>query len=184
MIKEILRFIIKEILRFLRRALCLSTFFPAAPLPPLLPRDRQGTEPGATGILCAPRPGLDRLSWQQEKVDPQPEPPCSLGPRSCSEAQGHSPVMGVKGSTGGLCWEPSRSHPQLVSGAQVGAASAHFGVFLKGKPVLEVLGLPSTRYNKLHKAQIPCPVQNLQAGRQGSNPSSGDKTRTHGRAPA
>lgn len=50
--------ITEEILRFLLRALGLSTLLPAAPLPPLLPRDRQGTEPRALGTSVCPQ---DRL---------------------------------------------------------------------------------------------------------------------------
>lgn len=89
-------------------------------------QDRQGTEPRATGTSVCPQARLGQAVLAGEKVDPQPEPPCSHRPRSCSGAQGHSAVMGARGSTGGVCWDPSRSHPQLVSGA----ATAQFGFFV------------------------------------------------------
>lgn len=47
-----------------------------------------------------------------------------------------------------------------------------FGVFFfKGKAILEVLEFPSTRYSTFDKAQIPCAVQKIQAGREGSTPA-------------
>lgn len=96
----------------------------------------------------------------------------ATGPAAALKHEGvHQSGPVVEGSTGELCWAPSQSHPQLVSGAQVGAATARFGVFFKCKAILEVLGFPSTRYNKLHEAQSPCPVQKLQAGRKGSTPA-------------
>lgn len=53
----------------------------------------------------------------------------------------------------------------------MGAVTTGFRVFFKGKAILEVLGFLSTKYNKLHKAQIPYPVQKLQAEREGSTPA-------------
>lgn len=155
--------ITEEILRFLLRALGLSTLLPAAPLPPLLPRDRQGTEPRALGTSVCPQ---DRLGQPVLAVGKGGSPAkATLQPVGAftSWAQGSKTALGAL--LGPL------QEPSTVSGAQEGRSNSTFWVFLKGKAILEVWGFPSTRYNKFHKAQIPCPVQKLQAGREGSAPA-------------
>lgn len=76
---------------------------------------------------------------------------------------------GVKGSTGGVVLGPLQE-PPTVGVWSTGAARAHFGVFLR-QSNFGSFGVPFYTYNKLHKAQIPCPVQNLQARREGSTPA-------------